>query len=156
MARRRRELARRRRARFVGLAAVAVGVFVLFVFVLPGLLANGTFTDDAERLKAENDVRATLLQGLAGAFLLLGLYFTASTLQLNRQGQITERFTRAIDQLGNLTTPQVRLGGSVTKHSNLIARISGYERCFRGSRRAPGADAPGVERQPPEPRATAE
>ena len=88
-----------------------MGVFVLFVFVLPGLLANGTFTDDAERLKAENDVRATLLQGLAGAFLLLGLYFTASTLQLNRQGQITERFTRAIDQLGNLTTPEVRLGG---------------------------------------------
>jgi uncharacterized protein YjbI with pentapeptide repeats len=105
-----RDIARRRSARPIALAAIAAGVFVIFIYVLPGVLANGTFETDAARLKAENDVRATLLQGLAGAFLLLGLYFTGRTLQLNREGQITERFTRAIDQLGS-TTLDVRLGG---------------------------------------------
>lgn len=37
---------------------------------------------------------------IGGSALLFGLYFTARTLQVNREGQITERFTRAIDQLG--------------------------------------------------------
>jgi hypothetical protein len=50
--------------------------------------------------------------------LLLGLIFTARTvrissrtLELSREGQITERFTKAIDQLGNQTSLDVRLGG---------------------------------------------
>jgi uncharacterized protein YjbI with pentapeptide repeats len=98
-------------SRFIALAAVVVGLFALFIFVLPPILASGDFKDDADRLKAENDVRTTLLQALAGAFLLLGLYFTARTLHLNREGQITERFTKGIDQLGNETSLDVRLGG---------------------------------------------
>ena len=95
-------------------------LLVLAVWVLPPLL-----TGEGE---AENDVRSTLLQGLAGLVLAAGLYFTAQTLRLNRQsaerasesaartyelereGQITERFTRAIDQLGNEKL-DVRLGG---------------------------------------------
>lgn len=64
----------------------------------------------AELLKAKNDVRTTLLQGVAGGFLLVGLYFTYRTIQVNREGQITERFTRAIDQLGSGEL-DVRLGG---------------------------------------------
>jgi hypothetical protein len=51
-----------------------------------------------------------LAQILAGTALLSGLYFTWRTLQVNREGQITERFTRAIDQLGN-ESEDVRLGG---------------------------------------------
>ena len=103
--------------------ALAVGMatlLVLAVWVLPPLLAGEG--------EAENDVRSTLLQGLAGLVLAAGLYFTAQTLRLNRQsaerasesaartyelereGQITERFTRAIDQLGNEKL-DVRLGG---------------------------------------------
>ena len=103
--------------------ALAVGLgtlLVLAVWVLPPLLAGEG--------EAENDVRSTLLQGLAGLVLAAGLYFTAQTLRLNRQsaerasesaartyelereGQITERFTRAIDQLGNEKL-DVRLGG---------------------------------------------
>jgi hypothetical protein len=102
------------RTKAVAVAGGAVALLVLIlliVFVLPGDLAHGTFQGDAQRLKAENDVRTTLLQALAGAFILAGLYFTARTLQLNRSGQITERFTRAIDQLGNETSIEVRLGG---------------------------------------------
>src|SRR4029453_444491 len=43
----------------------------------------------------------TLLQALGGAVIALGAVFTYRQLQVNREGQITERFTRAIDQLGN-------------------------------------------------------
>jgi hypothetical protein len=65
----------------------------------------------------QNDARATLLQALAGGALLLGAYFTWRQVQTGRQqvhlaeqGQITERFTRAIDQLGS-DHLDVRLGG---------------------------------------------
>jgi uncharacterized protein YjbI with pentapeptide repeats len=70
-----------------------------------------------EGLRAQNEVRTTLLQGLGGVALLVGAYFTyrqvahsREQLQMAQRGQITERFTRAIDQLGH---PQldVRLGG---------------------------------------------
>jgi hypothetical protein len=63
-----------------------------------------------ERLTLQNDVRTTLLQGVGGAILLLGAYFTLRQFQLNQEGQITERFTRAIDQLGNEKLA-VRVGG---------------------------------------------
>jgi hypothetical protein len=53
------------------------------------------------RLKLQNDVRSTLLQAIGGAVIALGAFFTYRQLQVNREGQITERFTRAIDQLGN-------------------------------------------------------
>jgi Pentapeptide repeats (8 copies) len=110
---------REHRALFVLVVTVAT-LLVLAIVILPPLLAGG---DDTE-----NDVRSTLLQGLAGLFLAGGLYFTAQTLRLNREsaertsksaertyrlereGQITERFTRAIDQLGNKEL-DVRLGG---------------------------------------------
>lgn len=52
---------------------------------------------------------------VGGAALATGLYFTARNLQVNREGQITERFTRAIDQLGatenNSKQLEIRLGG---------------------------------------------
>jgi Pentapeptide repeats (8 copies) len=51
-----------------------------------------------------------LAQILAGTALLSGLYFTWRTLQVNREGQITERFTRAIEQLGSEKL-EIRLGG---------------------------------------------
>lgn len=51
-------------------------------------------------VKAQNDVRATLLQGLGGIVLVVGAFATWQQLAVSREGQITERFTRAIDQLG--------------------------------------------------------
>ncbi len=56
------------------------------------------------------DLVLALAQILAGMALLSGLYFTWRTLQVNREGQITERFTRAIDQLGSKEL-EIRLGG---------------------------------------------
>lgn len=51
-----------------------------------------------------------MLQALGGLALLGTLYFSALTLRLNRRGQLTERFTKAIEQLGSDSLP-VRLGG---------------------------------------------
>jgi hypothetical protein len=66
--------------------------------------------DAARRLELQNDVRTTLLQGLGGLAVLLGAFFTYRQLRIAREGQVTERFTRAIDQLGN-DNMDVRLGG---------------------------------------------
>jgi hypothetical protein len=90
-----------------------------------------------DRLRLQNDARATLLHGLAGGVLLLGAYFTWRQLQLSRQeltqtlhatgeqldatrrqlaiaqeGQLAERFSRAIEHLGSSQENlDVRLGG---------------------------------------------
>jgi hypothetical protein len=63
-----------------------------------------------ERLKLQNEARGTLLQGLGGAVLLLGAAFTWQQLRTAREGQITDRYTKAVDQLGNKELA-VRLGG---------------------------------------------
>jgi len=104
-----------------GLAAVMV--VLACVLVIPQWLvrwelgAQARTLAAADRAKAINDVRATLLQGVGGAVILLGAYFTYRQLQTGRQqlqiaqqGQVTERFTRAIDQLGHAEL-DVRLGG---------------------------------------------
>jgi len=100
------EISYRRRGRVFGLAlgVVVMGALVLAIYVLPPLLSSSRSAGDltrSEQLKAQNDVRTALLQGIAGIALLAGLFFTARTLHVTREGQITERFTRAVDQLGN-------------------------------------------------------
>jgi len=81
-----------------------------------------------ELLKLQNELRGTIVQAFGGAALLIGLFFTwrniratevnlqiaqkttASTLELTKESQITERFSRAIEQLGSEKL-EVRLGG---------------------------------------------
>jgi uncharacterized protein YjbI with pentapeptide repeats len=74
-----------------------------------------------ERLKLQNDIRTALLQAIGGAAVITGIFFTWQQLQtdrdqlrqqltLTRQGQVAERFTRAIDQLGSGKL-EVQLGG---------------------------------------------
>ena len=62
------------------------------------------------RRKLRNDARATLLQGLGGLAVLIGATVAYRQLRIAREGQVTERFTRAIDQLGHKNL-DVRLGG---------------------------------------------
>jgi hypothetical protein len=73
----------------------------------------------------QNDARATLLQGVAGLLLVAGAIATWRQVQVNREGQITERFARAVDHLGS-ATPDVRLGGIYTLER--IAKDSPAER----------------------------
>ena len=75
----------------------------LFVFfVLPNLVVDDTaFSNAADRYRAKNDVRATGIQLLGGLVLVVGAYFTARTFGLNREGQITDRFSKAVEHLGS-------------------------------------------------------
>jgi hypothetical protein len=115
----------------VGLTVIAAaGVVAVVVVGAPLWLApNERFATAAEAVTVQNQVRTTLLQGLGGGALLVGVYLTWRQLQhtiqasqqqreLDRQGQLTERFSTAIDQLGNAELA-VRLGGIYT-----LARIA--------------------------------
>jgi uncharacterized protein YjbI with pentapeptide repeats len=61
-------------------------------------------------LRAKNAIRTTLLQGIGGLLLFVGAGVSLWQLRVTREGQITDRFTRAIDQLGN-GQREVRIGG---------------------------------------------
>ncbi len=87
-----------------------VGVLGLLWLVLVAAPPWFVYNRSLEGLKAQNQVRTTLLQGLGGVVLLTGAYFTYRQLRTTREGQITERYTRAIDQLGHAQL-DVRLGG---------------------------------------------
>jgi len=78
-----------------------------------------------DRIDLESKTRQTMAQILGGAALLVGLYFTSQTLHTTQQGQITDRFTKAIDQLGQ-DKLAVRLGGIYALER--IARDSEYDR----------------------------
>ena len=86
-----------------------------------GLSAKDRIQFEDDRRKLQNDVRAALLQAVVGAAVLVGVLFTwqqqqatsrqvADQLTVTRQGQVGERFSRAVDQLGN-DSIDVRLGG---------------------------------------------
>jgi hypothetical protein len=112
-------------------------VYGLIWYLLPIFSANDKLsaTDRKDLVQGFASVAQAAAVGLAGAVGLVGLFFTwrslrqtresqaqtqkntQRTLELTEQGQITERFTRAIDQLGatDETTGkpklEIRLGG---------------------------------------------
>jgi hypothetical protein len=106
-------------------------LLVLVLFVLPWVLVRpkASLSDVSDpgkrhelednRLKLQNDVRTTLLQGLGGLAVLAGAVFAYRQLQTGRdqlqtaqQGQVTERFNTAIGHLGKAgdDNMDVRLG----------------------------------------------
>ena len=118
---------------------MAVGTLLLggCVFVVPRLFAPPRTPEDLadiegltakdriqladDRRKLRNDVRAALLQAVVGGAVLGGVLFTwqqqqatnrqiANQLDVTRQGQVGERFSRAVGQLSNEGL-DVRLGG---------------------------------------------
>jgi hypothetical protein len=104
------------RVRLLIAVAVVLAFVLWLVLFAPAHLvptpseADLRIIDAARRLELQNDVRTTLLQGLGGLAVLIGAFFTYRQLRIAREGQVTERFTRAIDQLGN-DNMDVRLGG---------------------------------------------
>jgi hypothetical protein len=121
----------------MGIAGVAalLGLLWLALVIAPPWFVQHR---PLEVARAQNDVRTTLLQVFGGVALVVGAYFTyrqlansreqlahtREQLQIAQQGQITERFTRAIDQLGHAQL-DVRLGGIYALER--IARDSPYD-----------------------------
>jgi len=118
----------------LGVVAILSLVFLLLWKVPEWQVANKGL-NPKDRIELENNARTTLAQILGGAALLLGLFFTwrtvkateqnlrlakqsaarnleisHETLRISQEGQITERFTRAIEQLGS-DKLWIRLGG---------------------------------------------
>lgn len=94
----------------VALTAGAVLAIVLLLprYLLSWDLAGGKATP-AARASAVNSIRSTLMQGFAGLAVLVGVFFAWRQLQVDRQGQVTDRYTRAVDQLGQ-ASPELRVG----------------------------------------------
>jgi Pentapeptide repeats (8 copies) len=117
------------------IGGVAFGVFLLLtVLLFPKLLRPDLTRQERVRLEqlgtdklvaaendrsnAQNNVRTTLLQGVAGVALLTGAYFayrgldaSLRQLQATTEGQITSRYTEAVKQLGDDEHQDVRIGG---------------------------------------------
>ncbi len=112
-------------------------------------------------LAAENDVRSSLLQLVTAIILIIGAAYSAKQiintvdatqkqneatreqLALAARGQVSERFTRAVDELGNEASPTERLGGiyalgtigyeAPTYRTEVIDVLSAYIRSHAGS-----------------------
>jgi hypothetical protein len=101
---------------WLGVGAVVLillGVLLVLIVYLPAWKIDPRGLSRTDWLKAVQHLRMTILQWLGGLDLLGILYFSARALQLNRRGQLTERFTKAIEQVGQLGPEKlaVRLGG---------------------------------------------
>ncbi|MGW4897435.1 pentapeptide repeat-containing protein [Kitasatospora sp. NPDC004240] len=111
-----------RRRVVAGLLAGAGLVILGTVFVvLPGVVVDhdlaGASVAAQDQLKAVNDVRTTLLQVVGGLVVLFGAYATWRQLRVSQdglratqEGYVTDRFSRAVDQLGS-DKLDVRIGG---------------------------------------------
>ena len=72
-------------------------------------------TTPADVAALQNEMRKTFIQVVGGAFALFALYLTFRRVKVAEQGHITDRYTKAIEQLGALTAAgkpnvEVRLG----------------------------------------------
>jgi pentapeptide repeat protein len=93
----------------VGLAVAAA--IILAVWKLPSLLYGDVSKASADaRLQAASGFRTAFVAGLAGLAALGSLAMASRTYRLTQQGQITDRYTKAIEQLGS-DKLDVRLGG---------------------------------------------
>lgn len=103
------------------LAGTGLVVLGTVFVVLPGVVVDhdlaGASVAAQDRLKAVNDVRTTLLQVVGGLVVLFGAYATWRQLRVSQdglratqEGYVTDRFSRAVDQLGS-DKLDVRIGG---------------------------------------------
>ena len=100
--------------RVIGAVVAALLIIVALVFVPQYQVAS--IADDAIHLELENDARRTLAQIVGGAVGLAVIWITwqrlqvaREELQIAREGQITERFSRAIEHLGSKESLDVRV-----------------------------------------------
>jgi hypothetical protein len=95
-----------------GFAAAIVVTGILFLWVLPSLLARhpSKGLTAAEQLAAVNNVRATLVTFLIAVGAAGTLFFSARTFLLSRETQVTDRYTKAVTQIGD-NNLEVRIGG---------------------------------------------
>ena len=125
-------MSRRHIALLAGVSLLFVSLLVLSVWYFPAVVVDhdrgGRILNPAELVKARNAVRSTLLQGLGAAFFLVTAVFTwqqvrngQHQLEVNRaqlraseENQVIERFSRAVDQLGDGENVDTSIGAIYT------------------------------------------
>ena len=144
--------------------AAAVGGLFILILIVVGLevvwrvpqwevrssLTNSKLSEDrVKQLELEDDFRKTLAQIVLGVGSIFILYFTwrraragDATVRIMEQGHITDRFTKAIEQLGRVDSDrpniEVRLGAiyaleriaidSPRDHWNIVEVLTAYVR----------------------------
>ncbi|WP_175597230.1 pentapeptide repeat-containing protein [Peristeroidobacter soli] len=115
-----------------------------------------------DRPETENEFRRTMVQLVGGAAVLAGLFFTwqqlvatRETLQLAQSGRISDRLSRSIEQLGNVSM-HVRLGGLYglqrvgieSSHDRAVAReiLAAFVRTSRTKPPTEAGGCPATER----------
>ncbi len=98
------------------LALAFGGAILLALWLGPKLQVFRLTADPVVRFDKENEARKTLATVIGGFAIVISLYSTTMTLDATREGQITERYTKAVEQLGALKGDrqpniEVRLGG---------------------------------------------
>jgi hypothetical protein len=85
-----------------GIVVASVVVLMTILWALPLALTAGHTNDmtAVELLKTQNDVRSTLVTLVAAIAAAIGLAFTGRTYLLNVSGQVTDRYSKAVGQLG--------------------------------------------------------
>lgn len=95
-------------------------IFLLVLWTLIELphwqVSHFDINNASQEATIENQYRATIAQILGGSAVIIGIYFAWGNLTTAREGQITERFTRAVEQLGATDQNgnkkvEIRLGG---------------------------------------------
>ena len=94
--------------RGLGIGLAGLAGFLLVAYVV--LKQAPDWFAETDTVEARQGVRTASLALLAGTIGVIGAVYTARTFALNRAGQITDRFTKAIEQLGHEQL-DVRLGG---------------------------------------------
>ena len=142
---------------FLGIA-VTTAAALFAIFVAPRFAPHSLH--GKERADVQNNIRDTGLKVTAGLAAAFAAVLTWGRLELSRlehrnqvSGQITERYTRAVDQMGN-PDPAVRLGGlyalerialdSIGDRSTVCRVISSYVR-YRASAELPPPSASDAE-----------
>jgi hypothetical protein len=132
----------------VALLLALTAILIAAITWAPPLLVDvdraGRSLDAVHRVEAIGQTRQMLLQAVGGLVVLLGAYVALrrlrvneAELQVSREGQVTERFTRAVEQLG-ASSADVRIGGiyaleriarnSPTDRDAVIAIVSAFVR----------------------------
>jgi Pentapeptide repeats (8 copies) len=98
----------------VGIAAVVLALAIVWALFVP--VADWLAHHDVGSVKgslhetAVDNARGRLLTLGAGLFAAGALVYTAQNFSLSREGQVTDRYTKAIKQIGS-KKPNVRFGG---------------------------------------------
>jgi uncharacterized protein YjbI with pentapeptide repeats len=99
------------------LCVLVVLAAVLALWLLPKWeIKQWPAIETKDQFSSVNEARKTIATILGGLVVLLGAYFTWRNIAIAKEGQITDRFTKAIEQLGAVHSDgkpkiEVRLGG---------------------------------------------